>query len=280
MTTGRTRAVRRAAYLLAAGALAAGCSADPIRNTGGDAGAGGRPPSASATPSPASPPPSAGASPGQPSFTPDPDRIPRTRADALRLARAVAFLPRDWGDGFVAQDPAESDPDTWAVLDETCRWTREPLPGDVLAAVSRYSELPLGEGRGAVRVTAVVTVHTTVASADDRLSTTLEEVMRCPEQEIRPGERITDLNSLGRPAGTSQDYADDSVFEAGTYVLQSGGTTLTHPYQWTVDRLGPVTIAVSVRGADDEGVPAPLTVATRGTAGMRARVVDLLESEN
>ncbi|MEG3629317.1 hypothetical protein [Streptomyces poriticola] len=275
------RGRRRVVALLAACLLTAGCSTAPQGGAqedgraGGRSSAGGAPPSAS--PSPAA---TALASSGPSTFEPDPDKVPRTRAEALSLARAVAFLPRDWGDGFVAQDPAESAPDTWAVLDSTCSWTREPLPGGVLAAVSRYSELPVGEGGDTLRVTAVVTVHATQESADDRLNTTLEEVMRCPQQEIRTGERITDLNSVGRPAGGDQRYADDSVFEMGTYVRQRGETVLEYPYQWLMDRYGTVTVAVSVRGAQGADAPDPTTVSTRGTVGMRTRVIDRLEGES
>ncbi|WP_435610389.1 hypothetical protein [Streptomyces sp. C10-9-1] len=268
MTTVRPGALRTAAPLLAFCVLAAGCSAAPD-----DGGEGASP--SKGSPSAKAPEPSRSAE-SKGAFVPDADRLPRTRAEALALARAVAFRPEEWGADFVALAPGESAPGTWAVLDDDCRWSREPLPDGVLAAVSRYSELPLGQGRGAVRVTAAVTVHTTEAGADARLSTTLEEAMRCPEQEIRAGERITELDSVGRPAGQGQNYADDSVFEMGTHVRTVDGRALTSPYHWTVDRLGPVTIAVSVRGTTGEGSPEATSVSSHGTVTMRSRLVDLL----
>ncbi|MFE9773468.1 hypothetical protein ACFYOV_17640 [Streptomyces sp. NPDC005931] len=92
----------------------------------------------------------------------------------------------------------------------------------------------------------MATVHTSALGADEQLSTTLEEVLRCREQEIRPGERLTELGSTGTPFGSrGQQWADDSVYEQGTYVTREG----THPYIWSVARVGTVTFGVSVKGA-------------------------------
>jgi hypothetical protein len=177
-------------------------------------------------------------------FTPDASLVPRTSEEGRRLAESVVLLPDDWGRGYVAQTPAESTPATWAVLDESCRWQRERLPRGVLASTSRYSRLPAGQGKGAVKVTAVTTVHASVLGADEQLSTTLEEVLRCPEQRPRSDELITGLGSLGTPFGArEQEYADDSVLEAGQFV-ENGGAA--QPYRWMLARLGTVVVAVSV----------------------------------
>ena len=148
--------------LLVAASLLAGCSAP-----GTDDGPSGSTPSpsrsasqeAAASPSDGSAPPSA--------FTPDPSLVPGTAKDGQSLVDAVVLTPADWGRGFVAQEQAESAPGTWAVLDDSCRWEREKLPGGVLASVSRYSTLPAGSGKGTVKVTAVATAHASVLSADD-----------------------------------------------------------------------------------------------------------------
>ncbi|MEN3584136.1 hypothetical protein AAH978_08295 [Streptomyces sp. ZYX-F-203] len=259
--------------LLAQAAFTAGCSAGSA-DTGAEGESAARSPDGTR-------PPSASASPTVPraarSFRPEPDRLPRDRAAALRLARAVALLPEDWGAGFVAQDPPESDPDSWAVLDDDCRWTREPLPQGVLAALSRYSELPVGEGGEAVQVSAVVTVHTTEAGADDRLNAGLEEAMRCSRQELRPGRWIENLNSAEQPPGAESSYAEDSVFEVGVHGEGSGDGATVLPFRWAVDRLGPVTVAVSVRAAASEDAPDPGTLQSWGRIVMGARLVDLLE---
>ncbi|GAA2435237.1 hypothetical protein [Streptomyces lavendulocolor] len=158
----------------------------------------------------------------------------------------VVLRPADWGPEFVPQAVAESRPRTVAVLDGKCRWQREPLPAGVWASLSRYAELPGRDGKGTVRVTAVATVHTSELGADEQLSTTLEEVLRCREQEIRSGERLTELGSTGTPFGLrGQQWADDNVYERGMYVTREGA----HPYVWSVARVGTVTVGVSVKGA-------------------------------
>ncbi|MET8452321.1 hypothetical protein [Streptomyces sp. NPDC005209] len=227
--------------LLVAGGLLAGCSAQGVgdgssRPTGSSARA--------ASPKATTPP--AGGSAATPAFTPDADLVPRTSKDGRDLVDSVVFAPADWGRGYVAQDPAASAPGTWAVLDDGCRWGREKLPREVLASLSRYSLLPAGKGKGAVKVTAAATAHASVLGADEQLSTTLEEVLRCPEQRPRTDERITGLNSLGTPFGTrEQEYADDSILEAGQYVERGGAA---QQYQWMVARLGTIVVAVSVTG--------------------------------
>ncbi|MFJ9746484.1 hypothetical protein [Streptomyces chartreusis] len=223
--------------LLVTGSLLAGCSAQGAADSG----------STRRTASPqATAPPSGGAT-ATPVFTPDASLVPRTSKDGQRLVESVVFAPGDWGRGFVAQDPAESRPGTWAVLDDRCRWEREKAPRGVLASLSRYSLLPADGSKGAVRVTAVATAHSSALGADEQLSTTLEEVLRCPEQHPRAGARITGLNSLGTPFGArEQEYADDSVLEAGQYVDKDGAA---QPYRWMVARLGTVVVAVSVTGA-------------------------------
>ncbi|MGI5478832.1 hypothetical protein [Streptomyces lavendofoliae] len=189
------------------------------------------------------------ASPAQetaPRFTPDPGRVPRTTVQGESLVDHVVLRPADWGPGFVAQPVAESAPRTVAVLDDRCRWRRESLPPGVLASLSRYAELPGRDGKGTVRVTAVATVHTSGLDADEQLSVTLEEVLRCRKQEIRAGEHLEGLTSTGTPFGArGQQWADDSVYERGVYVTAEG----THTYTWSVARVGSVTFGVSVKGA-------------------------------
>ncbi|URM90950.1 hypothetical protein LUW75_14210 [Streptomyces sp. MRC013] len=172
--------------------------------------------------------------------------MPRNAAQAEELVDQVVLRPTDWGPDFVPQAVAESRPRTVAVLDEECRWQREPLPASALASLSRYAELPGRGEKGTVRVTAVATVHTSEADADEQLATTLEEAQRCREQEIRPGERLTGLRSAGTAFGTRrQQWANDEAHEMGTYVTREGA----HPYLWSVARVGAVTIGVSVKGA-------------------------------
>ncbi|MFD9392546.1 hypothetical protein ACFWBB_18075 [Streptomyces sp. NPDC060000] len=171
--------------------------------------------------------------------------MPRTKPQAEKLAAAVALQPAAWGADFRAQQPAASNPGTAAVLDEQCRWERRPLPQGVLASLSRYSEIPGSAGKGELKVTAAVTVHATVLDADEQLATTLEEPLRCREQQVRSDEWISGLMSTGTPYGQgSNTYSDDQVVEIGSYL--TGGSKQT--YYWYVTRLGTVTVAVSVKG--------------------------------
>ncbi|MEU0396899.1 hypothetical protein ABZ208_29730 [Streptomyces sp. NPDC006208] len=208
----------------------------------------------------------------QPSATPfeaDADLVPRTKSQGSALAEAVVFRPQDWGRGFKAQQPARSASGTVAVLDGQCRWQRRTLPKGVLASLSQYSELPGSGSRGAIRVTAAVTVHATEPGADDQLATTLEEVLRCPEQQVRTDERITDLMSVGTPFGLrGNTYADDSVYEHGFYVSAAGKAS----YRWMVTRLGPVTVAVSLKGTRGYTNDELEQYVTRGTTNMLDRV--------
>jgi hypothetical protein len=247
--TGNSRGMRGSwVILVAAGSLLAGCSTQgaddgPSRHSGSRAASAAPSASGSASPSVGAS-PSGGSSGASSVFTPDASLVPRTSKDGRRLAESVVLVPGDWGRGYVARTPAESTPGTWAVLNERCRWQREKLPRGVLASTSRYSRLPAGKGKGAVKVTAVTTVHASVLGADEQLSTTLEEVLRCPEQRPRSQERLTGLGSLGTPFGArEQQYADDYVLEAGKYA-ENGGAA--QPYRWMLARLGTVVVAVSV----------------------------------
>ncbi|GAA3877596.1 hypothetical protein GCM10023084_33070 [Streptomyces lacrimifluminis] len=182
-------------------------------------------------------------------FTHDPARVPKTRAVALRLARAVAAAPVDWGPGFVKRDPYESDPGFLPALDANCVWQREPLPATVLATLTRYSELPAEDGKGPIRVAAVVTVHRTVTDAAWEMAGTLEEALRCPDQQLRQGERITGLISQGSAFGQMGNLtSEDSLAEGGEYYSDDLGGP--HYYYWLQSRLGQVTVAAVGRGAD------------------------------
>ncbi|WP_333740562.1 hypothetical protein [Streptomyces sp. IBSBF 2806] len=251
-----TWSVRAAASAAGAALLVSGCGAGGGEAAGPSPSASGRSatPSPSGSPSaPASTEASGGGTAKATPFKADPAKLPRTGRQAEALVQAVALQPQDWGSGFRAQRPSASTPGTVAVLDAECRWQRRPLPSSVLASSSRYSELPGTGGEGTLKVTAAVTVHTTVRAADEQLATTLEEALRCREQQVRTDERISGLASVATPYGQGGNtYADDSVLEIGSYL--TGNTPQS--YRWNVARLGSVTVAVSVMGApgyrDDE----------------------------
>ncbi|MFI1694829.1 hypothetical protein ACH419_02495 [Streptomyces bobili] len=203
--------------------------------------------------------------------------MPRTRAQAEALAEAVALKPEAWGAGFRAQQPAASTPGTVAVLDDQCRWERRALPGSVLASLSRYSKLPATGTKGELRVTAAVTVHATVLDADEQLAATLEEPLRCREQQVRTDERISGLMSTATPYGQGNNtFADDQVVEIGSYVTRDSEQT----YLWYVTRLGTVTVAVSVKGAKGYSKDELNQYASHANVGMLNRVEFELGGKN
>lgn len=266
--------VRLCVGVLSAGLLLAGCSGDGGDGTAKPAGSGStgsKSPTASAdTRSGPTPSPSATGL----DFTPDPGRAPKTRAEALRLARAVAAAPARWGPGFVRRSPYESDPAFRPVLDRDCVWQLNPLPATVLATLTRYSELPAEDGKGPIRVAAVVTVHRTVKDADWEMAGTLEEALRCPDQQLRQGERITELGSLGAGFGLMGNLtAEDMLTEGGKYYSDELGGP--YHYYSTQSRMGQVTVAAFGKGSKGRSMDEVNTALLQGAGAM----VSAAESE-
>lgn len=231
------RALRTGAALAAGMALLAACSP-------GDGGGDGKPPrgtpgtSASGTPTPSPTP--------RPVVTLDPKKAPRTAAEAKRLALAVVAGPDAWGPEYVERSPFLSAPGSWPVLDEHCTWEAGSLPGSVLYSVTSYSEIPAAGGKGAVRVAATVTIHRTASDADWEMAETLEEALRCTEQRLREGERISGLTSVS-PLYDDQSTTDDLLVERGSYLNDAFGKPQF--YTWLQSRIGQVSFATVVKGA-------------------------------
>lgn len=175
----------------------------------------------------------------------DPAKAPADRAAARALIDDVIADPAMFGPDAVAATPYESDSGRRPVLGADCVWRQEPLPDDVLATLSRHFEVPPAGGRDTARLLAVVTVHRTAERADWENAGMLEEMLRCPEQQLGAGERLTDLISSATYFGDSGNlYADDVLRESGDY---RGAGAAAAPYAWTQMRLGQVTVSVSVR---------------------------------
>ncbi|MEU7363657.1 MULTISPECIES: hypothetical protein [Streptomyces] len=259
----RTRTGRGHVVLAVCGVLLAGCSG---------LGDGGHRTGPSASSSVTSPAAQRGTGEVTTRFTVDPARVPTTPSAALDLVRAITAGPDSYGPGYVKNPPYESDPAAWPVLGTDCVWRQESLPGDVLATFTRHSRLPAAGPKGEVRTAATVTLHRTVAQADQEMAETLEEALRCPDQQLRATERITGLNSMGSGYGTNGNTtADDYLIEMGTYDNPALGKGSTY-YIWNQVRLGPVTIAVVVEGGKGFGQGDLLTVQARAVAGMETKV--------
>ncbi|MFE5791976.1 hypothetical protein ACFQ8C_05275 [Streptomyces sp. NPDC056503] len=270
------RLSRACCAVLAGGLLVTGCS-------GGGGGGDGK----SGTPSGTTPAPTASATataspsatPKELGFAPDPDRAPKTRPDAVALAREIlSGGPGSWGPGYVERDPYLSPEGYWPVLDEDCRWETGTLPRTVLHSVTAYMELPAAGGKGTVRVSSTVTVHRTEDAADWEMAETLEEALRCPGQTLRDGERISGLMSLGNSYGVGGNLtASDAVNERGTYLKD--GVPGEHYYGWSQSRLGQVTVAVSAKGAPGHTEADLATAMAQASVTMLTRAETALEAE-
>ncbi|WP_318208632.1 hypothetical protein [Streptomyces sp. SJL17-1] len=247
MGNGDRRLLRACCAALVGGLILTGCS------DGGDAdgkrpdGKGGKgSTSASAAPTTLAPTPTP--TPTALDFVPDPKRLPKTEADARRLALAVVAGPDVWGPDYVKRTPYLSDPDYWPVLGANCSWETGVRPSTVLYSVTAYSEIPAEGALGTLRVASTVTVHRTEADADWEMAGTLEEALRCPDQKLRDGERISGLVSLGNTFGIGGNFtATDSLGERGAYV--SDGVKGEQFYGWYQSRIGQITVATVVKGA-------------------------------
>jgi hypothetical protein len=258
---------------LATGLLLAGCSGGAGSGTAAPASTNGATTTDSGTRSSPTPTPDATGL----DFTPDPGRAPKTSAAAERLARAVAAVPVNWGPGYVKRAPYESAPGFWPVLDRDCVWQRESVPATVLATLTRYSELPAEGGKGPIRVAAVVTVHRTVNEADWEMSETLEEALRCPDQQLRQGERITELASQGSDFGILGNLtAEDMLTEGGKYYSDELGGP--YFYYWTQSRLGTVTVAAVGKGSAGRSADEVNAALLQGAGSMITRAKGELEA--
>ncbi|WP_370414356.1 hypothetical protein [Streptomyces fradiae] len=262
------RRLLRAAGAWAAGAvlLLAGCSGGTDKDTGTETGA--APPGKAST-SPASAKPSATPTPTPTPTRPDtldPRRAPRTAADAQKLALAVVAGPDAWGPDYEKRSPYLSPAGYWPVLGAECVWDTGGLPRSVLASATAYSEIPAAGGKGTLRVAATVTIHRTDSDADWEMAETLEEALRCPDQELRQGERITGLTSLGTEYGVNGNTSTtDLLLERGSYV--SDAVKGPQFYTWMQTRVGQVTFATVVKGAPGH------TEAETNDAQVRANVI-------
>lgn len=269
--------------VLAAGLLLAGCSggggsAESESESTPDPGRSGSSRGASPSAKPSSGPEPGASDPGTAGgeFRPDPDRLPKTPGAALRLARVVAAKPGTWGPGYERQRPYESDPGVTTVLGKDCVWQRAGLPDTALTSFTRHSELPAEGGKGPIRISATVTVHRTVADAEWEMAGTLEEALRCPDQQLGRDERIAGLMSQGTAVGKPGATSDDSLSESGEYYrTELDGP---HHYFWTQDRLDRVTVAAVGKGSEGRTAEEVDAAVVEGMGAMLARAEDQLEA--
>ncbi|MER6254772.1 hypothetical protein ABT224_25795 [Streptomyces sp. NPDC001584] len=197
----------------------------------------------------------------------DESKQPKTVAEARDLLGRIIIAEHDLGPEVVRNTPFESDPGRWPVLDEACVWQTEGLPADVLATSTRHFHVPAKDGRGRVRLDATVTVHHNREESGWETARAMEEVLRCPDQKLREDEDLKTLWGgsfyLGEQMNT---WTEDAFTETGEYVgAQDGGP---HPYTWSQAQFGPVTVAISARGAAGITRDALYAYVVQGTSRM------------
>ncbi|MFE2530072.1 hypothetical protein ACFXEL_38265 [Streptomyces sp. NPDC059382] len=273
MRRGRARA-RAAAGVLAGALVLAGCGSDVgTGKTGAGAQPRPGPTTSGSAPAPTTPVPSAsgtgpGTLPTAYAFTPDPARVPHTADQARRLTRAAQLDPDSWSAGMVRHDPYDGGGD-WPVLSADCAWSRAEPPATVLDSYTRRIDLPAKDGKGRVLGSVTLTVHRDAAAADADMRDTVEQGFRCPDQDLGGGQTLRGLMSMPIPRKDVLN-ADASLFESGAYTsAESDGP---QKYVWTKSRIGPVVMALSVKGARGYEIRDLLPVAAEGAAKALYRV--------
>ena len=176
---------------------------------------------------------------------------PKTRAEAVAFVRELTVQPDYFGTGYRRRDPYELGPTSWAVLGTDCLWRREALPSTVLASLTRSFVRQGTGGKGAVYVSLTVTVHASVREARRDMASSLEEPLRCPQERLNATDTVQKMASRGDPFGEQRTATtDDDLTEYGEYVVD--GDPRARGFDWYKHRLGPVTVAATVRHAAGE----------------------------
>ncbi|MGW7544656.1 hypothetical protein ACWGKQ_26675 [Streptomyces sp. NPDC054770] len=199
---------------------------------------------------------------------------PKTRAEAVAFVRGLTVQPDYFGTGYRRRDPYELGPTDWAVLGEDCLWRREALPSTVLASLTRSFVRPGTDGAGAVYVSLTVTVHISTRQARRDMASSLDEPLRCPEERLNATDTVQKMTSRGDPFDEQRNATtDDDLTEFGQYVVD--GDAKSRRFDWFKHRLGPVTVAATVRhaaGESDEEQTALTDAALTGVGYVTADV--------
>ncbi|MFG2591854.1 hypothetical protein [Streptomyces sp. NPDC048438] len=237
------------------------------------------------TPSAGKADPSAKGGPGPDTASPtpvvdaDPARLPRDSETALDLIGKVIADPDSFGPGVVRRRPYESGPATWPVLGADCVWHQEKPARNVLATLSRSFEVPAAQGKGPVRLSAVVTVHRTREDAQWEMAESLEETMRCPTQQLQEGEKIGSMVSGVLTGGEGgQSTAEDMLTETGEFTsTELGGP---HVYDWQQAQSLQFTVAATGKGAEGRTGQEISDLVAQGLATMLVRIGSAVEKQS
>ncbi|THA86927.1 hypothetical protein [Streptomyces sp. A0592] len=252
----------------------AGCTADGTAKGGATS----RAPAASSAPStPAAAPSASPAAPSAVSLVPELDesKQPKTAAEARELLARILITEDAFGPDVVRGAPFESSSGRWPVLDERCVWQTADLPPDVLATNTRYFLIPAANGHGRVRLNATVTIHHDRGESGWETARAMEEVLRCPDQKLREGEDLQGLLGNAVYQGEQMNnWSEDAFSEMGKYVSATDGGP--HTYFWYQAQYGPVTVAITGKGAEGFKTETLTQLVVQGNSRMLAQAKQAL----
>ncbi|MFJ9767253.1 hypothetical protein ACIRUY_25870 [Streptomyces erythrochromogenes] len=253
---------------------AAGCTAD---GTAKGTATNRAPAASSAQPTPAAAPSASATAPSAVSLVPELDesKQPKTPAAARELLARIVISEDAFGPDVVRATPFESSSGRWPVLDERCVWQTADLPADVLATNTRYFLIPAGNGHGRVRLNATVTVHHDRRESGWETARAMEEVLRCPDQKVREDEDLKGLLGNAVYQGEQMNnWSEDAFSELGTYVSDTDGGP--HTYFWYQAQFGPVTVAITGKGAEGFTTETLTQLVVQGNSRMLAQAKQAL----
>lgn len=197
----------------------------------------------------------------------DETKLPKNAAEARASLGRIIADQDIFGPDVKRSMPFESDPRRWAVLGGDCAWQTAGLPADVLATSTRHFHIPAKEGQGRLKLDVTVTVHHNREESGWETARAMEEVLRCPNQRLRANEEVTGLWGGALYLGEQMNgWTEDSFNEVGKYVGEEGGGP--HHYIWNQAQFGPVTVAVTGKGAAGFTSDTINTLVVQGTSRM------------
>jgi hypothetical protein len=110
------------------------------------------------------------------------------------------------------------------------------------------------------------------------MADTLEEALRCPDQRLRQGERITGLISRGSAFGSYGNFtSEDTIGESGKYHSDELGGP--HHYYYVQSRIGQITVTVISKGANGRTSQEIDGATTQGLSAALVRAETELEGD-
>ncbi|MEV6957441.1 hypothetical protein [Streptomyces sp. NPDC051183] len=197
----------------------------------------------------------------------DEAKQPKNAAEARASLGRIIADQDVFGPDVTRRVPFESDSRLWPVLGQDCAWQTSGLPADVLATSTRHFQIAPKEGQGRLKLDVTVTVHRNREESGWETARAMEEVLRCPDQRLRANEEVKGLWGGALYLGEQMNgWTEDSFNEVGKYVGEEGGGP--YHYIWNQAQFGPVTVAVTGKGAAGFTTETINSLVVQGTSRM------------